>query len=169
MNPAEFEAIGRATGIYDFMWLRYSWPAMESLHFISLAVLLGSIGLFDLRLVGFAKGIPVRTVHRLIPFGVAAYVANICTGSLFFLTFPDQYLYNPAFQTKLCFMAVAGLNVLLFYSTVARRALAAGPGEDVPPAARVMGVVSLGAWLCVIACGRLITMHRPPEHWCFWC
>ena len=36
----------------------WGWPVLESLHFIGMSVLIGTIGLFDLRLLGFARGVP---------------------------------------------------------------------------------------------------------------
>ena len=169
MTPDHFLAVGKATGIYAFMTTSYGWPMVESLHFIGLAVLLGTVGLFDLRVLGLGRSVPLSALHRLVPFGVAAYLSNVATGSMFFLTFPNQYLYNPAFQTKLCFMALAGVNVIAFYA-VARRALRAGEYDvEAPPLVRVFAAVSLGAWLGVIVCGRVITLFRPPYYWCYWC
>ena len=65
-------------------WVRHSqwaWPILESLHFIGMSVLIGTIGLFDLRLLGFARGIPYGALHRLIPLGIAGYTLNIARGS----------------------------------------------------------------------------------------
>ena len=61
-------------------WVRHSqwaWQVLESLHFIGMSVLIGTIGLFDLRLLGFARGIPYAALHRLIPLGIAGYTLNL--------------------------------------------------------------------------------------------
>jgi hypothetical protein len=82
---------------------------------------------------------------------------------------PDQYLHNPAFQLKLGFLLFAGLNMAAFYLTTAR-AMRATAADALPPLrARLFGAVSLLCWLGVIACGRVITMYRPPWGWCAWC
>jgi hypothetical protein len=158
-----------AVGLFALMNSRWAWPICESLHFIGLSLLLGTVGVFDLRMLGLAKNLDIAALHRLIPFGVAGFVLNLVTGAMFFLAAPAQYLYNPSFQTKLAFMALAGLNMAVFYLTVARPALATGPGAAVPLAARVVAAVSLLSWLGVIAGGRLITFFRPPYFWCAWC
>lgn len=169
MTPDHLIAIGKATGIYWFMRTAYGWQIIESLHFIGLAALLGSVGVFDLRVLGFAKGVPTSALHRLIPVGIAGFVSNMATGSMFLVSYPNQYLYNPAFQTKLCFIMLAGLNVVAFYA-VAGRSLKEGRYDvDAPPRVRLFALISLCAWLAVITCGRLITVFRPPAHWCFWC
>jgi hypothetical protein len=125
------------------------------------------VGIFDLRMLGMAKGIPMGALHKLVPWGVVGYGLNVLTGFMFLSSVPDQYLYNPAFQTKLGLMGVAGLNVLFFYRFVFVPVRTAD--AKVPNAAKVAAGVSLACWVGVIICGRLITYFRPPYHWCFWC
>ena len=36
----------------------WEWPIAESLHFIGLSMLIGTVGVFDLRLMGLGKQIP---------------------------------------------------------------------------------------------------------------
>ena len=147
------------------VWVRHSvwgWPVLESLHFIGMSVLIGTIGLFDLRLLGFARGVPYASLHRLIPLGIAAYTLNLCTGLFFLSGMPDQYLWNPAFRFKLLFMAVAGVNVLFFYTRVFRRVRQLAPDTPPPLAARMVGAVSLAMWIGVMSAGRLLTFFRPP-------
>jgi len=60
------------------------WPASETLHFIGLAMLIGVVGLMDLRLLGLAKRLPFAPLHRLLPWGIAGFGICLVTGSLFF-------------------------------------------------------------------------------------
>jgi hypothetical protein len=158
-----------ASGIDGFMNSAWGWPVVEALHFIALAVLLGTVGLFDLRMLGFAKHLPAAALHRLVPWGVGAFVANIATGAMFFVSAPDQYAYNPAFQSKVLCILLAGLNAAVFYSGPVRQVKSLPAKADAPTAAKIIGCVSLLSWLAVIVLGRLITMFRPPYHWCWWC
>lgn len=41
-------AFSQKSGIYDFMHSAWGWPMIESLHFIGLSLLIGTVGLFDL-------------------------------------------------------------------------------------------------------------------------
>src|SRR5262245_30886700 len=106
----------------------WGWPAIESLHFLALAVLLGTVGLFDLRMLGYARDVPLTALHRLVPFGVGAYVVSAMTGAMFFVSAPDQYTFNPAFQLKLACMLLAAINVAIFYSAPVRQLQTLGPG-----------------------------------------
>ena len=156
LNPLYRTAIG------EFMRSsKYAWPTFESLHFLGMSLVIGTIGIFDLRLLGFARAVPVRALHRLIPLGIGGFLINISTGVCFICAFPDQYLFNAAFRWKVVFILIAGINVLCFYTGVFRRLEA--DSENVPPrlAARIVGGVSLTAWVGVMSAGRLITFFRP--------
>jgi hypothetical protein len=140
---------------------RWGWPIFESLHFIGMSMLLGTVGVFDLRLMGFARRIPIAALHRLIPIGIAGIVINALTGFSFLSATPDQYLLNKAFHWKLVFITLAGVNVVIFYAHTFRRLLESPPDGPPPLAARLAGGVSLCAWIGVMSAGRLLTFFRP--------
>lgn len=160
---APWEAWVRATELSRFV-LRQgdAWPVLEALHYFGLCLLLGSVGLFDLRVLGVAKGIPPAALHRIIPLGMAGFLLNILTGIAFFSGFPEQYAYNAAFHVKAVALVLAGLNVLLFYTTAFGAVRKLKPGEDAPFWPKLLCGVSLAAWLTVLVCGRLLTFFRPP-------
>ena len=143
----------------NYKWV---WATMETLHFLGLGVMVGTIGVLDLRLLGFAKGLPVKAVQQLIPWGVGAFVLNTVTGVVFLAGAPYQYLYNFAFQMKVLFMLAAGLNVFIFYTGTWRRTQRIAAGEPTPWAAKIAGAVSLFLWIGVMYWGRMLTFFRPP-------
>jgi hypothetical protein len=155
--------LARAAPVSRVMHTAWGWPIAESLHFIGLSLLLGTVGMFDLRLLGVGRRIPLHTLHRLIPWGLVGFALNLTTGLMFLMTEPDQYIYNPSFHAKLLCIAAAGVNALGFYLTVGAGALAADGSLMVPRGARVIGGVSLALWIGVIIAGRLLTFYRPFE------
>ena len=158
------------TGIYDVMYSAWGWPVVEIVHFVGLCLLMGSVGMFDLRMIGLVRGLPLGALHRLVPFGVFGFCLSVASGFMFVVSAPDQYLYNPAWQVKMGLLAIAGLNMALFYATAAKRAYAVGPDQSPPLAVRAFAAVSLLSWLGVIMAGRVITAFRPPAwFWCAWC
>ena len=96
---------------------KWGWPTCETLHFIGLSMLLGCIGVVDLRMLGVGKSMPGAPVHKLVPWAVAGFLINAVTGVLFFIGAPHQYIKNVAFLFKMLFLVVAGINILLFYAT----------------------------------------------------
>jgi hypothetical protein len=168
-EPPVIAQWARDVGIHGLMVSPWGWPIAEIVHFTGLCLLFGAVALFDLRMLGIARGVSLRALHRLIPFGVAGFSLSVASGFCFVVTTPDQYLYNPALQSKLALVGLAGVNMLAFYATTAQ-AVAATPADALPPPrARVFAAVSLACWLGAIVCGRVITAFRPPFHWCFWC
>ena len=146
-----------------FMNSQWGWPFIESVHFIGLALLFGSIAAWDLRLLGLAKRVPIAAFHRLVPFAMLGFAINVASGLMFLMTEPNQYIYNPAFHFKMLFIGLAGLNVLVFYLTIFRRVTAPGAGATALHVARLSGAASLALWIGVIICGRLITFYRPAD------
>lgn len=168
-NPDAIEQWARSVGIFGLMNSQWGWPAAEIVHFFGLCLLIATVGMFDLRMMGVARGVSMKALHKLVPFGIAGYAMCAITGFMFVVSAPSQYLYNPAIQTKLSLMAIAGVNVVVFYLTTSRAVSALGDYDLPPSRARVIGFISLGCWLGVITAGRLVTFFRPPEFWCLWC
>src|SRR5215831_7969637 len=140
--------------VITYPWV---WPASETLHFIGLAMLIGVVGLIDLRLLGLAKHIPFAPLHRLLPWGISGFTICLITGVLFFTGDPFQYIHNPVFWFKLLFIVLTGANVLVFYASgVFRDVERLGPGEDAPLIAKVIAATSLFLWIGVMYLGRML-------------
>ena len=152
--------------VVTFMSSTWGWPLVEILHFVGLSLLVGAVGMFDLRLLGVAKQLPAAPLHGLLRWGVFGFVLCVVTGLLFVLglraNLYDGHAYdvlmNDGFlQAKLAFMLFAGLNLLAFYTTGMSRAVRElGPGDDAQPAAKTVAAMSLFLWAGVIYFGRLI-------------
>jgi hypothetical protein len=153
--------LASARPVGRFMNTHWAWPAMETIHFLGLSLLVGTIVVFDLRLLGLARRIPIAALHKLIPWGLLGYGINLVSGSMFLMAAPDQYIYNPAFQFKILFMAVAGFNAISFYLVTSRATMATPPGREVPRAAKIIASISVLMWISIIVCGRLLTFYRP--------
>ena len=146
------------TVVMDYRWV---WPISEILHFCGLAVMVGTVGAFDLRLLGLGKGVAPATLHRSLRYGIAAFVLSAATGSLFIFGQPDQYFYNAAFKFKVVALLLLGLNVSLFYTLEAPRVLALGPTDDVPLRAKLIAAASLTLLVSIMLFGRMLTFFRP--------
>jgi hypothetical protein len=149
-------------GIGDYVAARdWVWPLCETLHFIGMCLLLGTVGVVDLRILGVAKGIPIQLLEKFIPIGVIAFLINLATGFIFIagnpVGGPMEYLTNLSLQLKMLVVLIAGINLVLFYFTGLERALAGVPADgDAPGAAKAVAAVSLTAWIAVIIFGRFI-------------
>ncbi|HYL83675.1 MAG TPA: DUF6644 family protein [Candidatus Angelobacter sp.] len=136
---------------------KWWWAFMMDLHFIGLVLLMGTVGMLDLRLLGFAKQIPIGALHRLLPWAMVGFGLNLVTGVLAFTGMDQFYTYDWAFWLKILAILLAGLNVAAFYLTGAFESVEGlGPGADAPPLAKWIAGTSLFLWFAVITLGRYI-------------
>lgn len=148
------ETSGVAFAMRQWLWL---YPSVEVVHILGIVLLVGPVALFDLRLLGVARGLGVHALAGyLLPwswFGVALIVPS---GLLMFTAHATEMAANPAFLLKLLLIAAAGLNAWLFHRGVMREVLTWEHSNTTPPRAQLAAGVSLLAWIGVIACGRLL-------------
>lgn len=132
-----------------------AYPLVNAGHIFSLALLVGSVTILDLRLLGLFRAYSLSVLGP--PLSQAAAVgisAALVTGVLLFSVRPDEYVGNPAFLSKLVLVAAGVVN-----ASMARalphwaRALADG---EVPMALKLAALVSLLVWPAALIAGRWI-------------
>jgi len=146
---------------------RWVWPVLETLHFLGLTLLLGALGLIDLRILGFFKPLRLGPLYRFVPWAMAGFVLNMITGMLFFIGMPFFYAYNFDFHMKMFGILFAGTNILLLFCTDAfRDCEQLGPSEEAPPFAKFFAATSIVLVVAVIVLGRYMPFFedslRPP-------
>ena len=136
---------------------KFWWAFMMDVHFMGLVMIIGAVGALDLRMLGFAKQIPIASLHRLVPWALAGFAVNVTTGVLAFIGMPEFYTYDLAFWIKILAILLLGLNAAAFYLTDTFHVVEKmGPGEDAPRPAKIIAVTSLVLWFGVITLGRYI-------------
>jgi hypothetical protein len=96
-------------------------------------------------------------LSRFVRWAILGFAINLVTGIAFFVGNPFQYIANVAFGYKLAFMALAGINVAVFYATgISRTVQTLGPGDDAPFSAKVVAGASLFLWIAVMYMGRML-------------
>lgn len=135
------------------MWMRESataYPVANILHLLGLVMLLGAIGIVDLRVAGAFRALPLRpTVAALTPIGVAGLVLLALTGPLLFAADAVALAKSDVFARKLVLIGIAVANALLFRWGWRR-------GGEPSAWLRAAAIASLLLWLTVAALGRLI-------------
>jgi hypothetical protein len=139
---------------------QWTWPLAEALHFIGMALLFGSIFFMDIRLLGFFKErISLHAVHALTPWGLAGFVLNLVTGIGFFVTRPESYMNNQAFQVKVACILLAGVNFLVFWFVIRKQLDTVPEHGDTNGAGKFVGLSSILLWTLVIWGGRMIPVY----------
>jgi uncharacterized membrane protein len=130
---------------------------LMDLHFIGLALIVGTIGALDLRILGFAKQLPVAPLHKFVPWALTGLAINATTGMLVFIGMPVYYTFDAALWLKILALMLLGLNAAAFYLTDTFSGVEhVKSGEDATMSAKLVAASSLCLWFAVIALGRYI-------------
>jgi len=164
MSPAPGGALGalEASGLGQAMrqWL-WLYPAVEIVHIVGIGLLFGSIVVFDLRLLGWSRNIPVKRLARhVLPWSAGSFLLIVPSGLLMFIAHATEFIESEVFVIKMLLIMAAGVNAGLFH-TITFRTADVWDSEEMrklppPPSARLAGGLSLLIWISVIACGRLL-------------
>jgi uncharacterized membrane protein len=140
---------------------KFWWAFMMDVHFIGLVMIIAAVGALDLRMLGFAKQIPIASLHRTMPWALAGFALNVTTGVLAFIGMPEFYTFDMAFWIKILALMLLGLNAVAFYLTDTFDVVEhMGPGEDAPASAKLIAATSLVLWFGVITLGRYIQVYQ---------
>jgi hypothetical protein len=154
------EALTALQGLAPVAALRAStwvYPFVNAGHIVGLALLFGAIVPLDLRLLGLWPTVPLRTLAGVcVPVAVAGLLLAITTGALLFAVRATEYAAIPLLQVKLGLILAAVANALLLRRTAAWSAIRRADHPGTTLRLKVAGILSIGLWLAVILCGRLI-------------
>jgi len=127
----------------------WAYPALEVVHLVGIALLLGSLVVLELRVWGRAGALPVAALAKLsLSVSLAGFTLAAASGLLMFASQPQELLANRSFTLKMGLLALAGTNAALFH---ARGGLA-----RLDSTARLQTLLSTLLWIAVIICGRWI-------------
>ena len=149
------EQTSLGASVRESLWL---FPALETLHLLGMAALVGTIAVFDLRLLGWVmrRERVSELAGRLLPWTWAAFAVQVVTGTLLFMSEAVKVYANPAFRLKMLLIFLAGLQALIFHRTAYRNVAAWDDSGVLPVGAKIAGFVSMVLWIGVVAAGRFI-------------
>lgn len=159
--------------VQSALWLI---PLAQTIHILALSIVFSSVVILDLRLAGWAGRAQsiAETAQRFLPWIWGGVAVLLASGLVLIVGEPPRALLNPAFQAKLALLAV-----VLVLTRIVQRGLARDPAAwDAPgggavlaapgvggvaaggvrttPAARLLGLLSLGLWIAIVVLGRWI-------------
>jgi uncharacterized membrane protein len=135
--------------IADSNWL---FPAIEAVHIVALALLLGAILVLNLRLLGLKlTSKPVGQLAReLSPWVFCSLVIILATGVLLFASEAMKSYASVPFQIKMVMLFTA----IVFHYTIYGRLTRADEAKSAW--AKLAAVISIVLWTGVGAAGRAI-------------
>jgi len=138
--------------IQDAFWVI---PSTQIVHIVSIAIVMTSMAMLDLRLVGIAgrRQSLTQMAGRYLPWVWVALIVLLCSGTILIIGEPERELQSTMFWLKMSLLAavlvLTGIFQLVLYrsSDFWDRNRFAGV---------LLGSVSLAMWIGIVAAGRWI-------------
>ena len=143
-----------AEAMRQWLWL---YPLVEIVHIVGFVILVGAALMFDLRLLGISRALPVTGMERhLLRAARLSLLLVVPSGVLMFVAHATEMADNPAFRLKLVLLLAAAVNAGVFHRAPFRTVARWDRHAPAPFPARVAAALSVALWVGVIACGRLL-------------
>ncbi|WP_215232717.1 DUF6644 family protein [Dyadobacter linearis] len=143
-----------AVGIRQSLYL---YPVLEIIHILGIVMLVGAAFLFDLRLLGFSKNLPVAGLAKhLLPWSQRGLILIIPSGLLLFITNAQTLGTDFTFWLKIALIAVGALNAWVFHKFIYKIPGVTREEIELPGSSKLSALISISVWIAVVACGRLL-------------
>jgi uncharacterized membrane protein len=133
-------------------------PLSQTIHILSVAVVMISIGVLNVRLLGFGNSRQSfgRLTTQLTPWIWSGLGILLITGLLQTLAEPSRELLNSTFQLKMALLVIAVAITISYRVTTSKAPNYWDVSPDRRRMARLLASTSLVLWLCILSAGRLI-------------
>jgi hypothetical protein len=132
------------------------YPTLETMHTVGMALLIGSLGLIDLRVLGFKPELPLIETQRLLPLAWLGFTLNAFSGTLLFVSDSVMFYSSYTFRIKIALIILGGINAALLGNKVFQPAAAGAAPSPPTVGAKWIAGTSLVFWFGAIIAGRLI-------------
>jgi hypothetical protein len=140
----------------------HAWvvPTVQTIHILSIAEVMGSVFMIDLRLVGILdRAQPVeRVFERFLPFIWWPLLILLATGTVLIIGEPERSLRNPVFQLKVILILAAVIVTTAIVRT-SRSSATAEIAQNPRLPVRLLAALSLAIWVGIIFAGRWIAYY----------
>jgi hypothetical protein len=136
----------------------WAYGVVNLFHILGVATLFGAVLVFDLRLLGLWRRVPLAALEiPALTLAACGFALAVTSGTALVSTNGSEYVGNPFLPIKLAAIGLGLGNVVAVQFLPAWRARAAEP--HAPRQRFTLGVVggtSLACWLTAVAAGRMI-------------
>jgi hypothetical protein len=135
----------------------WGYPLLETIHSIGMAMLIGSLGLINLRVLGYKAELPLLRTRELLPLAWLGFTLNAISGTLLFTSDAVYFFDKWTFRVKMVLIVLGGINAALLGRRVFAEAAAPG-ASAVPPTlgTKWIAATSLLFWFGAVCAGRLV-------------
>jgi hypothetical protein len=147
------EGSGYATWVRESPSI-FAYTLILSLHAMGLAIVVGLNTVVALRLLGVDTSLPLAPLRKLFPWMYLGFTVNAFSGLSLLAANAHNDLTNWMFITKLCFIALAMVNLEMTRAKVFENPIALSQGV-LHRHANIFAINSIALWTLAIIAGRL--------------
>jgi uncharacterized protein DUF6644 len=142
-------------------------PAIQSIHIVGIALVMGSVLMIDLRILGWAGTDQTlrQTTGRFGPWLTGSLWLMLATGILMVIGEPVRELVTFSFWLKMTLVAAGTLVAVIFQRTVRRHEQQWEDGLVQRPSIKAMAIFTFLVWSFIIVLGRLIAYDHIWGSW----
>ena len=142
-------------------------PAIQSVHIVGIALVMGSVLMIHLRILGLAWADQTlrQTTRRFGPWLTGSLWLLLATGLLMVIGEPVRELVTFSFWLKMTLVAIGALVAVLFQRALRRHER---QWEDTlvhRSSVKALAIVTFLTWACIIVLGRLIAYDHVWGSW----
>jgi hypothetical protein len=133
----------------------WAYPFLETLHTLGMAMLVGSLGLINLRVLGYKIELPILGTRDLLPLAWLGFTINLISGIALFTSDAVYFWSSYTFRIKILLIVLGGINAFVLGRAAFREPLSGG-SFVAATGIRWIAASALVFWLGAIIAGRLI-------------
>jgi hypothetical protein len=133
----------------DSLW---AYPAIITLHSAGLAIMVGLSAVVSIRLLGFARDVPLAGLRKVLPWIWFGFWVNAASGVLLIVSEPSRMLTNQIFVVKMALIACAVITIVLMGRILRSRS---AESDSLTARTKTVAMASLALWVAATTAGRL--------------
>jgi len=135
----------------------WGYPIFETIHTIGMAMMIGSLGLINLRVLGYKPELRLLDTRQLLPLAWIGFTLNAISGTALFTSDAVYFWGKYTFRIKMILIILGGINAALLGGRVFREPAAGTPASaPVLTGTKWIAFLSLVFWFGAVIAGRLI-------------
>jgi hypothetical protein len=134
----------------------WGYPLLETIHSLGMAMLIGSLGLINLRVLGYKPELPLLGTQQLLPLAWFGFTLNAISGALLFTSDAVYFFSSYTFRIKMVLIILGGVNAALLSRRIFREAADRAPPASQAASTKWIAATSLVFWFAAVCAGRLV-------------
>jgi hypothetical protein len=136
-------------------------PILLCFHAVGMALVVGTCLMTNLRLLGYAKSLPISFFRKLFVLAWTGVAFNVGSGLILFSVDGNKYIGNWTFQLKIASIVAAGITTSVMWRALDTES-SFGAASSVGARVRIAATLSAVFWLGAITAGRRIAYTMQP-------